>query len=155
MQENINNKSVFLSDETATLALGAALAKNIPNNFVLYLHGDLGAGKTTLVRGFLHALGYQGKVKSPTYTLIEPYQIKQQKIYHFDLYRLTDPEELDFIGIRDYFDHGICLIEWPENGKGYLPMADLHCYLSIKKSARMAKFQAETIKGNLRFTLEL
>ncbi len=147
--------SVFLPDETATLSLGAKLAAVTPNNFVIYLYGELGAGKTTLVRGFLKALGYQGRVKSPTYTLIETYQIQNKTIYHLDLYRLVNPAELNFIGIRDYVGQGIWLIEWPENGKDYLPKADLCCYLKTKNSGRIATFEAKNIQDNIISKLEL
>jgi tRNA threonylcarbamoyladenosine biosynthesis protein TsaE len=147
--------STFLSNEAATLALGAKLAAVTPNNFVIYLYGELGAGKTTLVRGFLKTLGYQGRIKSPTYTLLETYQIQNKIIYHLDLYRLTDPAELNFIGIRDYVGQGIWLIEWPENGKDYLPKADLCCYLKTKNSGRIATFEAKGKQKNILTKLEL
>ncbi|MGD9152922.1 MAG: tRNA (adenosine(37)-N6)-threonylcarbamoyltransferase complex ATPase subunit type 1 TsaE [Gammaproteobacteria bacterium] len=133
--------STFLPNETATIELGAKLAKIVPNNFVIYLYGELGAGKTTLVRGFLQSLGHIGRVKSPTYTLMETYQADDRTIHHLDLYRLTDPEELSFIGIRDYAEQNIWLIEWPENGKGFLPEANLCCYLKIEKSGRMVRLE--------------
>jgi len=147
--------SVFLPDEAATLALGTKLAAVTPNNFVIYLYGELGAGKTTLVRGFLKTLGYQGRVKSPTYTLIETYQIQNKTIYHLDLYRLVNPAELNFIGVRDYIGQGIWLIEWPENGKDYLPKADLCCYLKTKNSGRIAAFEAKGTQNNILAKLEL
>jgi len=127
-----------LPDETATLEFGAVLANIIQPNLAIYLHGDLGAGKTTLVRGLLHALGYVGKVKSPTYTLVESYEIKSHAIsnlmlYHFDLYRFNDEEEWEEAGFRDYFNaHSVCLIEWSEKAQNVLPMPDLNITLAIK-----------------------
>lgn len=135
----------FLADEQATLTLGAMLAQRFPRG-VVYLLGDLGAGKTTLVRGWLQALGHQGAVKSPTYTLVEPYQLNQHDIFHFDLYRMSDPEELEFIGGRDYFDRAaLCLVEWPEKGAGALPPADLVVSLRPDKRGRRAEI---TQSGN-------
>ncbi|MDY6993829.1 MAG: tRNA (adenosine(37)-N6)-threonylcarbamoyltransferase complex ATPase subunit type 1 TsaE, partial [Pseudomonadota bacterium] len=108
-------------------ALGGYCAQACVSGLMIYLTGPLGSGKTTFVRGFLRQLGYPGAVKSPTYTLVEPYLIGTQQIYHFDLYRLADPEELDYLGIRDYLDNPIiCLIEWPERGGSWIPAADIH-----------------------------
>jgi len=115
----------YLNSAEETEQFGAELFKSVPSKCLIFLYGDLGAGKTTMVRGFLRAAGYYGVVKSPTYTLVEEYTIGHLKIFHFDLYRVVDPEELEWIGIRDYFDQdSICFIEWPDRGKGFLPEPD-------------------------------
>jgi len=115
----------YLNSEEDTEKFGAELFETMPSKCLIFLRGDLGAGKTTLVRGFLRAAGYNGVVKSPTYTLVEEYTIAARKVFHFDLYRVVDPEELEWIGIRDYFDQdSVCFIEWPDRGKGFLPEPD-------------------------------
>ncbi len=173
------SKSLQIINEEAMLDLGKKLANLSYKGLIIYLDGDLGTGKTTLVRGFLRAMGHQGAVKSPTFTIVEPYLLdydklfnynvlddnlklntykeKQQnlrlpglkeaalkepglKIYHFDLYRLEDPEELEYIGIRDYLDgRAIALIEWPEKGYGILPEADLVIKINHHKQQRQVE----------------
>lgn len=133
-----NRRQVELLDEAATLALGANLARR-PIRGVVYLRGDLGAGKTTLVRGFLRALGYEGAVKSPTYTLVEPYEINGVSIAHLDLYRVNDPLELEYIGLEDVLrDVSLTFIEWPERGDGHLPDPDLIIKLELHNAGRVA-----------------
>lgn len=132
-------REFWLEDESATLALGDQLAKHLRAGSIIYLEGALGAGKTTLTRGVLESMGYSGLVKSPTYTLIEAYQIGELNVHHFDLYRLGEPEELEFMGIRDYFDQcHMCLIEWPQKGMGYLPKADMTVSLMPDRMGRKA-----------------
>ena len=129
-------------------ALGAKLYQAINSGFIIYLTGDLGAGKTTLSRGFIQASGHVGAVKSPTYTLLEPYDVNGQSILHFDLYRLADPEELEFIGIRDLLtDDAIALIEWPDQGEGVIPQADLIINIQYQLEGRQLTATANTRKG--------
>ncbi|MGR8933783.1 MAG: tRNA (adenosine(37)-N6)-threonylcarbamoyltransferase complex ATPase subunit type 1 TsaE [Gammaproteobacteria bacterium] len=134
----------LLKTEAETEAFGAELLRALPEQCVIFLRGQLGAGKTTLVRGLLRAAGYSGKVKSPTFTLVEEYSIDRRKVLHFDLYRLTDPEELEWIGIRDYLaQQAICFIEWPEMGKGYLPEPDVDIELTAVDSMRRLRIENE------------
>lgn len=131
-------------------ALGAQLARAVDGAAVIYLRGELGAGKTTLARGFLHGLGHPGTVRSPTYTLLEPYQIADRSVYHLDLYRLGDPGELDYLGIRDLLEEGaVLLVEWPERGLGGLPLPDLSLHIAYQDQGRGRRINliAETPRG--------
>ncbi|WP_017430687.1 tRNA (adenosine(37)-N6)-threonylcarbamoyltransferase complex ATPase subunit type 1 TsaE [Vreelandella jeotgali] len=139
---------VTLSDETGQVALGEALGRLFQGRGRLYLHGDLGAGKTTLTRGILRAHGHRGAVKSPTYTLVEPYELNGQRVYHLDLYRLGDPEELEFIGGRDLLaDDALCVVEWPGRGEGWLPPADVNLSLEVAGSGRRACIRSASPRG--------
>lgn len=131
-------------------ALGAKLAQVSAGQGRIYLDGDLGTGKTTLARGLIRALGHEGAVKSPTFTLVEPYQVAARNIYHFDLYRLSDPEELEYMGLRDYFvPESLCLVEWPDKGGMMLPEADLRLKLVHDGTSRDVMVSAGTAAGEL------
>lgn len=155
-----------LPDEEATLAFGQALARALfvepeasvdasdPGQAIIgamiYLQGDLGAGKTTFSRGILRGFGFQGAVKSPTYTLVEPYEFSRCNVYHFDLYRLADPGEVEYLGTEDYFaDSNLCLVEWPERGRGAIPAADLEITLQARGTGRALACQSLSAKGDL------
>ena len=143
-----NDITLQLDDEAATLALGGRFANIVVSGLIVYLHGNLGAGKTTFVRGVLQGLGHVGKVKSPTYTLVEPYIIFNYNIYHFDLYRFIDEEEWDAAGFRDYFNaQSICMIEWPEKAAHVLPEPDIHVHLSQYQNGRKVHFSAGSPLG--------
>lgn len=134
------------------VALGRSLGEHLARG-VIFLEGDLGAGKTTLARGILSSFGHSGSVKSPTYTLVEPYQFGERRVYHFDLYRLGDPEELEYMGIRDYFDSdALCIVEWPAQGQGFLPRPDLRVTVGVVQGknnefGRTLRLTAETEIG--------
>ncbi|MGM0563954.1 MAG: tRNA (adenosine(37)-N6)-threonylcarbamoyltransferase complex ATPase subunit type 1 TsaE [Pseudomonadota bacterium] len=127
----------FAADEAATGRFGGWLADQVKAPAIVYLEGDLGAGKTTLSRAWIQALGHRGAVRSPTYTLVEPYEGTRVPLYHFDLYRLGDPEELEAMGLRDYLGEGaLCLFEWPQRGEGVLPDADWRISLTPQDMGR-------------------
>ena len=129
-------------------ALGARLAPSIAKVQLIYLHGELGTGKTTLVRGLLRALGHVGVVKSPTFTLVEPYSVAGQNTYHFDLYRLKDPNELEFVGFRDYVrDKNVCLVEWAERAAEVLPMPDIDVVIHKADHKRIVYLMSRTDRG--------
>ncbi len=139
---------IVCHSESEQERLGEQLALHCKSGLVVHLLGELGAGKTTLARGFLHGLGYTGKVKSPTYTLVETYELERCSCFHFDLYRLADPEELEYMGIRDFQNAAdILLIEWPDKGKGFLPAEDLVIEISYLDDGRSVVFSAHTPRG--------
>ncbi|MBL8503719.1 MAG: tRNA (adenosine(37)-N6)-threonylcarbamoyltransferase complex ATPase subunit type 1 TsaE [Rhodocyclaceae bacterium] len=137
-----------LPDEAATLALGARLAQALAPGLVIYLEGELGSGKTTLVRGVLRGLGYAGNVKSPTFTLVELYAISRLNLHHFDFYRFSQPEEYLDAGMEEYLQGGaVCLVEWPEKAGDYLAQADMRIALAVEGGGRRAEFIPLTESG--------
>lgn len=159
----MQQKTYYLKDESNTRALGKSLATILESGLKIYLHGDLGTGKTTLTRAILKAAGHTGKVKSPTYSLAEPYVIELNghlvDLFHFDLYRICSPEEFFEAGFREHFnDHTICIIEWAENADGELPSPDLAISLEATGEGRTVQLVAYSDKGcrcleKLHFTL--
>lgn len=138
----------FLPDAAATHALGRRLATVLRGGGIVHLHGDLGAGKTTLVRALLRELGHEGPVRSPTYALVESYDIAGLAVYHLDLYRTADPDELEFIGLRDWLQPGhLVLVEWPERGAGHLPDADLRIELAHAGEGRTVRLSGPLAAG--------
>lgn len=132
----------LLNDAEQTEALGACLWQALPAKCLMYLYGDLGMGKTTLIRGLLRAAGHQGVVRSPTYSLVEEYQFDNRRVFHFDLYRLKEPEELEWMGMSDYLaQSALCCIEWPQMGVGYLPAADLALHFQAQGQGRQLEIR--------------
>lgn len=148
MTPEVPNYSAFLEDEAATLAFGARLSAVLQPGLYIALSGDLGAGKTTLARGILRGLGYEGKVKSPTYTLVEGYKLSRLDFYHFDLYRFEDPQEWWDAGFQEHFGAGtICLVEWPERAAELLPEPDMKIALHAERGGRRLDIEARTEPG--------
>ena len=146
-QDNTGFNS-FLPEEAATLKLGASLAEVLQPGMVIFLEGDLGAGKTTLTRGILRGLGFDGRVKSPTYTLVESYPLSSLYFYHFDLYRFSDPLEWEDAGLRDYFNaQSICLIEWADKAEGLLPAPDWIISLHPEGEGRQIRIEPRSERG--------
>jgi len=144
----VSEVTLYLADEQAMSDFGARIARVTRGHGLIFLEGNLGMGKTTLSRGIIRGLGHVGAVKSPTFTLVEPYEIGDIRAFHFDLYRLVDPEELEFLGIRDYFeDDALCLIEWPDKGAGFLPKPDLTITISPQDSGRSLKMLSQGSRG--------
>lgn len=131
--------------EADMLAAGAAFAKTLSSGMLVFLVGDLGAGKTTFVRGVLKSLGHKGSVKSPTYNIVESYELAGEPLYHFDLYRVNEPEELEYMGIRDYLNaQSIAFVEWPDKGDGVLPAADVVINIDIQGEERTLTISSKT-----------
>lgn len=139
-----------LPDEAATLALGGRLGRALESGLSIWLQGDLGAGKTTLTRGVLRELGFTGRVKSPTYTLVELYSLSRFNLYHFDLYRFTDPDEWEDAGFREYFNPAsVCLVEWPDKAGGHLPQPDLLVRFTFLDPGRSVWIEGLTEAGKV------
>ncbi len=137
-------------DEQAMLAFGHSVARALVPRLVITLSGDLGVGKTTLARGLIQGLGFTGIVKSPTYAMLEAYHLDSGAVYHFDLYRMSDPEELEFLGYRDCLgDAYLCLVEWPERGAGFLRNIDLELSIKSDGVARIVNGRAHTLAGKI------
>ena len=138
----------WLPDPEAQLAFGARLAALVPPRLILYLEGDLGTGKTTLTRGVLAGLGHRGAARSPTYTLLEPYELADRRLNHLDLYRLGDPQELEYLGLRDLLaEDAVWMVEWPERGRGVLPPPDLTIAIEYAVNGRRLRLSTTTPTG--------
>lgn len=141
-------RRIELRNAKDTEALGTRIAAASPPGICVHLHGELAAGKTTFARGYLRGLGYHGAVKSPTFTLVESYDLDSRRVHHFDLYRLAHAAELDFVGIDEYFVEGTdCLVEWAERGAGSLPSCDLEIRLEVVDAGRAMTLKSHTERG--------
>lgn len=149
MSASTIERTCYLADENDTVKLGQLVGSALSaKGGIVFLSGTLGAGKTTFTRGVLNYFGHSGSVKSPTYTLVEPYELAGKDVYHFDLYRLADPEELEFMGIREYFDgKAVCVVEWPDKGQGFLPQPDLLLSFCPQGEGRNVTLQNGTEQG--------
>lgn len=137
-----------LKNEAETIEFASKLSGILNRGTLIFLEGELGAGKTTFSRGLLRGFGYEGAVKSPTFTIVEPYTLSWGHVYHFDLYRLNDPEELEYIGMDDYLETGdLCLIEWPERGIQFLPPCDLRILLRVFEEGRIVSMEGRSVYG--------
>ncbi|MBV1870594.1 MAG: tRNA (adenosine(37)-N6)-threonylcarbamoyltransferase complex ATPase subunit type 1 TsaE [Gammaproteobacteria bacterium] len=140
--------TVTLADDAETISWGSKIALTLQKGAIVYLQGELGAGKTTLCRGILRAYGHAGAVKSPTYTIIEPYELECVNVYHFDLYRMLDPEEWEYLGVDDYFSpKNVCLVEWPDKGRDYLPACDVTITLEYLNKGRRMTVESHSQRG--------
>lgn len=149
MHDSGQGLNLQLPDEAATERLGALLAPELAPGMHIFLRGQLGAGKTALVRAMIHALGFKGRVKSPSYALVEPYSISRLYLYHFDFYRFRDPDEWTDSGFRELFaSPAVCLVEWPEKAEGLLPQPDLEIQLAVWLHGRRAVLVAHSESGN-------
>jgi len=141
-------QTLQLADESASQSFGKRLARLCQGRWLITFSGPLGAGKTTIIRAFLREKGITGAIKSPSFAIVEPYQLDNEQFYHFDFYRINNPEELEYIGIRDYLTQdSIALIEWPEKAGSYLPPADLNIMLTPNATQRTLTITAATAKG--------
>lgn len=148
MNRTANILEVPLADESATVAFARRFGACLDGTCLIFLQGELGAGKTTFCRGILRGLGHEGAVKSPTFTLVEPYLLGDIQVFHFDLYRLSDPNELEYIGVDDYLDgRGLVLVEWPERAEDYLPESDLTLRLQVRDQGRWLTIKANSDQG--------
>lgn len=145
----MNTLSVLITDEMAMQDLGATIATHLDNQYMIYLNGDLGTGKTTLTRGLLRQLGYSKHVKSPTYTIVEPYEVDIVTIYHIDLYRIYKSSDIEAINFRDYCNDAICIVEWAEHCSDYLPTPDLTIHIHYHTNGRQVKFLAQSPAAKL------